>query len=244
MVFNFCGVLCLKFENGKFKISKLASVLNVIKMPLALLATVLISASETLQTEIFSVGIQELRDYSLFSKIIVMIIVYLEQLSAFALCSVNSWNRESCSNFMNLLTSFQFDVKFQKTFVETTKRNVLFTLVLTAAVASCQFFAAMKPSVLSCLAYMVLIFPYLVLMGFLTFMKTLEIFFTVLLKDFRHDLKAHRETCVDDVVVFQRLLAKHQKIYDLNEAFNKVFGNQVTVMTYCVVVMSTIQVLF
>lgn len=66
----------------------------------------------------------------------------------------------------------------------------------------------------------------------MNFMKNVEIFLTVLLKDLKHDLKVFCTNPNYDDQAYQRMLLKYQKIHDLTEEFNKAFGVQMTVTTF------------
>lgn len=93
-------------------------------------------------------------------------------------------------------------------------------------VASSFVFLNFTP--LAVLTMIPVIYPTFVLIGFNTFMKIFETFFTFLLKDFVNDLKMLQNRAIIDINEYETIVMKYQNIFNLNQEFNEAFGKQIT----------------
>lgn len=91
----------------------------------------------------------------------------------------------------------------------------------------------MKKSMLSILAFYVLMYPNLVIFSFLGFKKNFEHFLVILLKDFESDLERFLEKSCFDKRLHGCLIIKYQRIIELNNKFNKYVGPQMTMAVCC-----------
>ena len=92
-------------------------------------------------------------------------------------------------------------------------------------------------------AFSILFYPFIVVASFLSFLKTMEIFFLMTLRNFKRQMKMLTNNINFDCEAFNLLTMKYHNMFELNQEFNAVFGNQITVITCCVTTMATFQVI-
>lgn len=235
--FNFFGVFCFTFDNDKLKILHLHEWLNLLKLPIVLILSVLLTSITSWQDEVLNYDIIHLEKYSIFSKKLILVAIYFEQISAFWLCAVNYYYRREILNFVNKTLSNALSDAFREKFRKICNREILFFAILTSSLTFVQFLTSTNFKPASLLAHVIILYPYCAFMAFKCLLKTYEWFFVIMLQDFRNDL----EQC-EDAIAYQSLLTKYQKISSLNQDFNNVFGLQTTIASFSDVVLFVFQV--
>lgn len=235
--FNFFGVSCFAFDNDKLKISQLHQWLNLLKLPTVLILSILLVSIPSWQHEVLNDDIVYLEHYSLFSKILMLVAIYLQQLSAFWLCAVNYYYRREILNFGNETLSTSISDDFRENLRKICLREILIFAALTSILTFIQYLTSSNLKPISLLAHVILLYPYCALMVFKCLMKTYEWLFVIMLQDFRNDL----EQC-EDAIACASLLRKYQKIFNLNQDFNNAFGLQTTIVAFSDVFLFVFQV--
>lgn len=234
---NFTGVFSLKYLDDKTVVlSDKLAVLNLLKTSLALTFSILLTVFPFLRDDTFSSEVLELEQYSTFSKVIVFVIVYMEQCTAIVLCLVNFHRRHEICCFLNRFLKFHLSSKTLEKFKKSYFKNFCFLSFIIISICFFQFLAAMSFTAGSFFFFLFFMYPYLAITSFLTFMQFFEVFFLILMKDLKLDLKiGTQETDL--------LLVKHQSIYQIVEEFNNCFGVQMTTVTSYFVVTTVLQVM-
>lgn len=237
---NFLSISCMELDDRKWKTSKLRACSNIVKTFLVFLGTIFVWNDKFIRNEIFSEDLLSLKNYSSFSKIIVNVIIYLEPLAMLSVCLVNFFG---FSNFTNRLLKLFFGLKCPEKFHKRIYKCILNSLIIGVIILICQFIALVNFSLVSWLAFAFLSYSYLVLLGSMTLIKSFEIIFSTLLEDFRLDLKLTRCDKIFKPEKFRSLIRKYKNIQELNEAFNKLFGLQMTIITCSLISMKTFEVI-
>lgn len=229
IICNFLGILCFKFERNQFRLSKLAVVMNIFVMPVVLFSTILIRNSESIQNKIYITEVLEFESYSTLSIIVVEVMVYVELFTACALSVFNFRQQKLLLNFMNRLAEFSMHLKYQRKFEKLFRRCFSTALGVALFVSIFQFYGFLKVSFLGLLASTVLFYPYMVILGTMTYLKSFELFLVMILKNFKMELKSSNRSRSDSDS-YQIMMRKYQKIYEFAEEFNMVFGCQTTIL--------------
>lgn len=240
---NFLGISSLKLKNNKqFDVSQKTAFLNFFKSPIVILTSTSLSFYLPLRYEVFSQEIVELTGYSQFSVLIMMVFVYIEQVTSLSLCYINLYKNKSVLNFANNLLNQSIGAKYKTKFIQITKKKLGLTFLLAVVIVISQFLAAMSMTFLSILFFVILIYPFLSNFGGMALMKVYETFLIALLKDFKSKLKNEMAKSELNTENFLSLLNNYKNIYDLNEEFHKTFGTQLTILTCSITAMTTFQV--
>lgn len=246
---NFCGTLNIKYEDESYCISRLVIIWNLVQVTMIVLVNAFIASDKiTSEKEFLATVVRAeliaLDNFSIFSKMLIDCSTFTIQVLSISLCSIQLWKRGEIRKILNMSNEFILDEESQKKLQKVSTRNVIFSLFYFAVILTLQFIMAMKPSVFSIVVCFIFMNPYLVTTSFLSFMKNYEVFFVLLLKQFRRDLKILLRKSHFDDDHYQSLLRKYQKIYALNKEYKKTFGAQMTLVTCCLGIYLTIDVRF
>ena len=151
---------------------------------------------------------------------------------ALFIISINLWKRNDILEiFTKSVLMMKLDETLQKKFQKCATKNCVFVITYLVIILLMQFFLQMKFSLFSLLMTAARIHPCLVLFNFLCFKKNSEIFFIMLLKQNRKNLKCIlRKNCFDQQL-YEEIVKRHQNIFDLNKEYLKIFGAQITIVT-------------
>lgn len=234
LLFNCLAITCLKFNRLKriFEISKLFSILNSLQVVQLLLSTIFVVGNKTFLHLVYNVDIAHLAKVSSFSYVILLSITYLIQSLACFVCALQFLRRKQIMDLINTCCEFSIGKSLKQKFYRVLKVNclVVFTYLINM---SCLYFWFMKTSMLSVVAFYVLMYPNLVIFSFLGFKKNFEHFLVILLKDFESDLERFLEKSYFDTHLHGCLVTKYQRIIELNNKFNKYVGPQMTMAVCC-----------
>lgn len=244
-VCNFLGITSLKMNTNKqFEFSKSAALLNIIKTPFVIVTSLSLSFYLPLRDIAFNTELSELDRYSNFSILIMMVFVYLEQVTSLTLSYLNLYKRKNFVELTNRLIILSVNEKCQQKFLNIVTRQIRFIVVLITLIMISQFTACMNMSCASFCFFCILNYSYLVNVGSMTLIKVFGTFLIVLLKDLKAELKAELTKQELSFENASNMLKTYQNIYELNEEFHKTFGMQMTVLACSITTISTLQVNF
>lgn len=243
-LFNFFSILCLKYEKKVFNISKIHSILNLVKLPLALALTFALSISAEFRKEVTRDEIVILENFSVFSIVLMVILSVLVDLTALLICFTQWLNRREIERIFNRASRFlkfldnnqvaEFRIKILK---------INFVLFILSA-----WFILLQNSVLNLtwkalVSGLLIVYPFFVIINFWILLKFSELFFITCLRNYDRKVKImlNNQSCVSENSE-TLLLIEHHDLYSLSQQFNKVFGTQITIVTCCVSLMTTLDV--
>lgn len=217
--------------------------MNLFKLPLALTVTLFMSISAEFTKEITRDEIVSLDNFSVFSIVLMVILSVLVDLSALLLCLVQWFNRREIEKILNqALRFFRF---FDSDQVAELK-NRIFKINLVLFIVSI-WYISLQNSVLNVswkamLSGLFIMYPFFVIINFWIFLKFSELFFISCLRNFYRKVKRLLSNQSCDLQNLETLLVEHHEIYNLSTQFNRVFGAQITIVTCCVSLMTTLHV--
>lgn len=241
--YSFLGVLAVKARQKQVKVSKLLAYFNALKPIVVLIFTLVIMNNPTSRRRLMKNDRALSMLYSNFSQILIITTSQINQLTTLLICLTNFWRQNQIRDFLNAVTELKLDEKCSLKFKKFCIRHFTLMTILFLLIAGTQFVTKVNFSLLSSVYFSILLYPYLFMTAFLSFLKMFEYFFTVCLKDFKHALKMYLNKPVLSSSCYHEMMKKHQKMFELCESFNKVFGLQVTLTTCCVSVMTIFQVI-
>lgn len=181
------------------------------------------------------------RFYSGFTKFLILVSGRVIQISTLVTCCINFWRQEKVLNLMMKVKEVRMNAKLLPRLRRMWRREFMLVSCSIAVLQTLAFVSKMKISMLSLVVHMITSIPYNFVVAFLTFIKTFEILFVILLEDFRLNMKSLNQSklCSRD---FEYLTRKYHKIYEMNKEFAKVFGHQITIIVCCITAMIIFQV--
>lgn len=242
-LYTYIGLLPIKTTSRKkFTISRFFLVFNVLKYFFSCSFAFYVFSDLKVHILLLRSIMDSTDNYSKFSKFLAALSVKLVHITSLTVLFVQFFKS---SKIVKLLHQFnesllqsspsaveRFQIKWKKHSIE-----IFFPFCF---ILSIQLFTKFRLSFLSLGSFLILFQPFLLMTGFLSFMKTIEYLFEILIYDFIKCLQdAQRPSSSEKK---ESLLINYQRIYDLSNEFNKTFGIQVTLMTCCITVMTTIQV--
>lgn len=166
------------------------------------------------------------------------------QVVALAVAALQLWRRNFILSFISQLKQLYDNLNhsLKSCFHKVVVKNFLIVVTLTI-----YFFLMQMPYfkvfVVTVVANGIAVYPYLVMLSFLGFVKTIEAFLVLLMRDFRNQLEESLPRVYLDFQKQQQLMINYQTIHDLSESFNKIFGLQMSAMTFCITTMTILDVI-
>lgn len=226
--YNFSSILCLKYESQSFRIFKTSVLSNILKIPLSFIITAALAF--VWPNELFSQNIFTLSEYSVFTQISVGISAVILQISFIVVNYLQIFNRFEILSLMNEALQLLEEKKLKKCRKAFAKNFLTLSLFFLAVIAI-QFWSVMKPTLFCVAAFAVMMYPSLMMVAFVSFVKNFEEFLVVCLEDVGSDFN-HLDSCNMKSSVIEEM-KNYQKIFDLAESFNKCFGAQLTILVCC-----------
>lgn len=244
--YNFTGISCLKFANGAYEISYFAAFVNILKLLLCIVTIFFISSSIEIQRKLFREVIIDIPKFSNFTKMsITFTAAYLHYISS-ALLICQLIHRQGMKEFMNNALFFKMNGIYFRRFMRLSVgslRLTLFTFVGTVM----KYYSIMNPSTINLLVYLVYIYPSIVGLGFVSFVKNFENYVIILLQKFDDDVKLVTSRTPKrfhgDVGIYLKFSEQYQKLFDFVNEFNELFGKQMTYITNSLTVVSVLIVI-
>ena len=239
---NYCGILNLEYKNGRFFRSNLFAILNIIRIAILIIIGVCVKTNKDFRSTVLRKELATLENFSIFTQILMNFALVTNVILYLFLNIICLWKRGQILNLFNKCIEFTLEEQLQKKFRNISTRNSLLILIYLFLCFFAQLITQMKYSVSSIIVSFILTHPFFVMLNFLCFMKNSEIFFVLLLEQFKNDLEKFSLKNYFDEQFSQKLIRKYQNIYELNKEYRKVFGVQITFMTCCINILLTIQV--
>lgn len=241
--YNLLGISSLKPDVYGWKNSSILAMFHVLKMPLVIVFTVCMINSRIIRNLTYKLNFDEFKSQTPFSKLLIIISVEMVHISSLSICFLEFSRRKRIEKFINKMCEVTIDDSHAEKLKTRWKNHFRFISSLFLIIALSQFFTKMKFTVFGFISWIILIYPHMMMSSFLSFVKSFEIFFIILLRDFQSEFENGFKTLALDLQTYQRLLNKYQEIYEVNRDFLEVFGTQLTLMTCCVTGITTLQVI-
>lgn len=245
LFYNFAGILPFKIEENELKISKFVSIWIFVATYLSAIAVIVIMLSPYLSSICFASAIIEYQSYSYFAIFLLTLEICNSQGVSVAICSMQLWKRKTMLNLMKEIANLHntLDESLKECLRKLATKNILIASTVFTIFFVAQL-AFLKMSVYVMLVDFMLVYPYIVILGFLGFTKTFEEFLTVLMRDFNNKLRESLERDDFDFEMIQMLMIRYRTIHRLSETFNMIFGLQMSTVTFTVAIMTTLDVIF
>lgn len=243
--YNFTGLSCLKFSNGVYEISHLSAFINIVKIITCLILIYFVSSSIELQRILFRHVFIVMPDFSYFSKMSINFAAACVHYFSSVLFIHQFVRRHGMKRFMNNALFRNMNQIYLRRFIRlcvSTLRLALCTVVVTFI----KYLAIINPSFVNFLVYLVYIFPSIIALGFVSFVKNFESYVVVSLQKFDEELK--QVTCREarrfysDIEIYLRFSYKYQKLFDFVNEFNDLFGHQMTIQTNALTIITILLV--
>lgn len=235
--YNFSSVLSFNYRSQGFEVSTLTSISNCLKLPLAITFSLYLFVTPDFYKKIMVEEIKMIEVFSFFSALSMLFSTLVTMFTTFTICFVNLKKRNEILKFLNkanLLRKCFLEKKFSKSFEKSLgKVTILVNSIILIYIV--MQFSYMKNNLSSVFVSFVILYPFVILLNFLGFIKIFEYFFVNLLQSFKKDI---------DEVSSNELMINFKIISDLSQEFNDIFGFQLTAVTCCNAVMTTVDVSF
>lgn len=232
LFYNYSSVLCLNYESQKYKVSNFKAFCNLCKVPSMLFIIAFTNYIVVLRDEIYLPSFLVLDDYSRLAKFSLICIVLLIHVTTFLLCILHVMMRHEIKNFLNTALDMKLRPKYFSHFIENCVKDAKFLSSVFLFNHVVQYLGTMRLTLWSFLASLLLLFPSVALVGFVSFVKNFENYVAAMLRELKNDVKKiflQKQNC--DVAEFMKLSIKYQKTCDLVIKFSECFGRQLTVIT-------------
>lgn len=234
---NFASLLCLKEQNGSYKVSHTSSLLNCLKMPFIIVFAVLYVIYSNTEDKKSSIDLKKFSTFSLASLVIMTVSAYV---SSTCLIVLQVINRYPMKNFFNNWLRSSLGQEYLIEFQRICLRNDIALVVVFSVFSSIQYFGLTKITLISFAATMVLLYPNIVLVNVISFVTSFQNFVAISLKEFRKSIQISQQKSSKSEHVaesYLQLSRKYQELHDLVQQFNDCFGHSLTLMT-CYVIMT------
>lgn len=241
--YSFLGILSVKVHQNRFKTSMFFAVFNALKVPAVQIFTMFLIINPGLRLKIIKDHNAVKARYSKLSLNLMFLTSQLIQITTLLITLLHFMRRKKIESFLNDVAELSLDEKSASKFKKRWRKQFALSLSLFFIISGVQFVTKVNFSPVPVFCFAILVYPYMVIMSFLSFLKAFELLFFVCLKDFKHALRTYLNKSTFDFKSYHDLMTKHQKMFELCESFNKVFGLQVTMATCCVTTMTVFQVI-
>lgn len=227
MFYNFSSVLCLRFENGCYRVSKWQATLNLLKLPIV--SFFIFYTSLTNMAAIFRPALVQLNSFSGFSLFSVTIVVILQQAVLASIYVLFFIKRHAIAKFMNNAVKIFPNGKYLQKFKNSCIQNSFILAAVFFLTEVVQYFGAFNVNLVTFFLVLVYSYPAVMLFAFASFTKATESFISANMKELRNNVakevgttdKQHERRC-------ENLSVKYKEIYDLSVQFNETFGLIIT----------------
>lgn len=235
-IFTYLGILTLKFDNIKnhFVLSKLFSLINASVTPTVFVFTIILLTKPDIQELSASYFSGTLSLFSLLNLARSQVM----QITCLLISLHQILKRREILHFMNEVNQIVLHEKYSRKLKAMSIKVFAMISFLFLLVAIIQLFTDRIT-----FKYLILLYPYLFTSAFLTFIKTFEFVFTILAANYRHELKSTIKKVFISEIDHKILARNLQRIFELCEMFNHIFGFQLTMMTSCTTILTTFEVL-
>lgn len=219
--YNFFALLCLRIENGKFKVSNFVAIINLFKMPLVFAFSTFILTHPSLMDMIYNFEAAPFLTLSIFATIAMCITFSITNVSGFLFCAVQFSKRRQIQDLVNNCAKMKLENIFLEKF-QSNCRNESWRLVfIFVSIALCQYFTTFKWSLLSMVCSLIILYPNMMLFAYASILKNFEYFLIAHLDSFECNLN---DAIQRDSKKIEALLVQFGQIYKISEDFNSAFG--------------------
>lgn len=240
LVNNLSGISFLKYKDKSLQISRVMIITSFLKIVGINITVWKIYTDESLMSRIMLPEISPMNT-SPFSKILVLAgsgVIYM--VTAFICLSHVRKRYQILKLWQDCLTLVQTDEKFSL-IERVCRRNLILIVVLLSLLVTLES-AMVQKSWVSFLFLYCSLQPLTVMLCFLNFMKMSELFFSACLKIYRNNLNLIFKRRVRTPSTCLELILQYDKIFKINQNYNKTFGRSMSLMIGCFTAATTIQV--
>lgn len=245
LFYNMSTMLNIKHVNGKMKVSNAFVIFNFGISLIIVYSSIFHLGSDSFLGTIFKTSIIDFSKYSKFSRFLTMATSYCINASAVVLTLLQLYYRKPFAMFLNKCNSFSIDARCFKNVEKVGKIHSASVTFYILLVAISQLFMFMNPLIRSAIFSFITVYPYLIILSSITFVKNFENFVEALVKCFHKNLKLHLETgYIKSNEANLLLLRNYEEIVLLHRKFAKMFGTQLTTLVVANSITTTVQVKF
>lgn len=241
--YNLLGTLSLKYEAGNYEVSKISVILNSIKISLSILVLTVIFASKFLK-DIYKGWVVNLNSLSVFSQVMLIVLVFFINFVSLAISVLQTIRLKIIRDFMNDAGAIYASLNkaSAQSFHKIIKTNIL-VIILLCTIASIVQLSVFELSYKTVLIFIPVMYPGFLNLGLLGFIKSCEGLFAISLKNFKAKLEESLKKASFESGDWQELAILYRNLYELNLKFNITFGTQMTIITCCSAVTTTLDVI-
>lgn len=240
--YNFSSVLSFKYIDHSFEISRTQSIMNCFMLPLSIIFTFLLFSSRQLQDKLIDEQASVKETITIISGVTIIFSNFSTMITTLTICFVNLGRQKRILIFLNSARNFRYRMReeIDERFLKKLKKVSLLVNLIIFMFVIMQF-SYMKKSLLSFVPILLILYPISVFINFLAFVKSFEFFFSALLRNFRMEVEETllSKSNMTDIV---QLMRHYNEIYKLNQEFINLFGIQLTAVTCCSSIMTTVDV--
>lgn len=185
-----------------------------------------------LAKKFFRTNPTETPNFSKFASFTVVAFGVLLQVTALSGVFTNLKRRHEVKNFVISVSKLVLKEKYSKMFLHFCKLRLIETSCFYIPIMTFNFFFLMKPHFPQICAYIVIMYPSITMFGFVCFVKNVEDFVVVHLKEIKRELKEQNNfKNIDEATKLRKFLMisnKYQKLFNLLLEFHGAVGTQMT----------------
>lgn len=241
LVNNFSGISFFKYKDRELQISKPIIFVNVLNTTTISVSIFLLFTREDFMERYLVSEVSSIST-SMFSKLLVLVGSGLLYVVTAIICISHVLKRKQILNFLkDCLTLVQKNQSFhviEKVFM----RNLILIVTYVTFMLVGVTMTVTKNSWFAFAFCYVAMQPYTVMFCFLNFIKMSEMFFLICFKDFRENLKLLLGRDSHSASECRQLILQYDRIFRINQNFNKIFGLSLSLITSCLAIGITTQV--
>jgi len=226
---NIAGVTYIKFPNkNQWKESKFLKFYAIIKIISLILIFPVLAFSQYLRKIILKPDVFELKFFSSLTKKVLFLSVHYFNICGLVILIIHYRHRKQITNFFKIIDEFELKVESRSKLQKIQILNTVFNFGLFLTVNLLRLFRLMKSDQLvSYLIWLILFQPHLTILSVLSFFPNFQQFIIIALKEVNENV----EKFVMKKNILEKSLTKLGKIENFLEAFEKLFGLQLTLIT-------------
>lgn len=241
-LFNIFGMLSINFNENKLKSSRIFSVVNLLKMPIVMVGSIIFGLNIKLRHGTLKRDLSDVQNYSTFTTITFIVSGQLLVATLFFVSLLSFFRYQDILKFMNHISRIDLDNAHSISLQKRWRKHFISIAIIFVIFSGFQFATRMKIRWISLAVYPLVMYPHLEMTVFMSFLKAIEIFFVTLMSNFSSLLRISRQKMNFEVEDYQNLKFKYNQIHELNKIFHKAFGGQIAAATFCIITMTTLHV--
>lgn len=186
--FNLCGILQLSYENHQFKVSRVVTLITILKFPTIILIMFFITFTPNFLVKLYGQDKTIFDDFSVIAKVVLFLTTSTYMFLAFFLSIVQTYKREQTMKFFNFCLNIRGGPNNGEQFLSTSFLSCTFLLFFFVAEIFLQIIFTMKLTFFSLIFCTLHMIPYLTIIGLVAVVKHFEFFFVSSLETLENDL--------------------------------------------------------